>query len=416
MLTGKAAILAAVATSAAIPLVATSAPLPAEYQQLEYIKATGNCQVRTGVTPASTDKVEMLFRPDAVGTTQNLWCSRDTASSHQFTAFLLDSKKVRFDRNEGTAGQIESTGTLLACTNYLVVADYGTLEAVVTNVAANAEVVSVTMASGDYTPGSELCLFASHSTGPTAGLNNYGSYRLYSFKLSDASGILRLDLVPAKRVADGVVGLYDAVRDTFLKNSLSGTFLAGPTPTANTYVWVGGASGNLSTVANWSPAPAGAFTADDELVINDAAEFTVDAAATVGKITINTAGGTRFVASEAKTLTVAQIANTGAGDVTFGCPVSFSGMYYVEKNGAVKFSGGATATYPAPALRTRSRSQVQPSISPAVRSRRDWIQETQLMARRQSSMVISRLRVDGPSPRRTLTAPQVRTRSKADQR
>ena len=341
------AVVLAVATNAAF------AALPAEYQQLEYIKATGNCQVRTGVTPASTDKVEMRFRPDAVGATQNLWCSRDgSGASHQFTAFLLDSKKVRFDRNEGAAAQITSTGTLLACTNYLVVADYGTLEAVVTNVADGAEVVNVTMASGDYTPGSELCLFASHSTGPTAGLGNYGSYRLYSFKLSDASGTLRLDLVPAKRVEDGVVGLYDAKNDTFLTNSLSGTLLAGPTPTLNTYVWVGGASGSLSTATNWSPAPAGAFTADDELVVNDAAEITVDAAATVGKLTLNAAGVVAFAGANA--LTVTRISNTGADDVTFGCPVNFSGMYYVEKNGAVKFPGGATATYPDPALRTSS--------------------------------------------------------------
>ncbi len=342
-----------IAAAIAVATNAAFAVLPAEYQQLEYIKATGNCQVRTGITPASTDKVEMLFRPDAVGATQNLWCSRDgSGASHQFTAFLLDSKKVRFDRNEGAAAQITSTGTLLACTNYLVVADYGTLEAVVTNVADGAEVVNVTMASGDYTPGSDLCLFASHSTGPTAGLGNYGSYRLYSFKLSDASGTLRLDLVPAKREADGVVGLYDAESGNFLTNSLSGTFLAGPTPTLNTYVWVGGASGNLSTAANWSPTPAGAFTADDELVFNDAAEITVDAAATVGKLTLNAAGAVAFTGANA--LTVTRIANTGAGDVTFNCPVNFSGTYYVEQTGAVKFPSGATATYPDASLRTAS--------------------------------------------------------------
>lgn len=45
------AVVLAVATNAVF------AALPTEYQQLEYIKATGNCQVRTGVTPASTDKV-----------------------------------------------------------------------------------------------------------------------------------------------------------------------------------------------------------------------------------------------------------------------------------------------------------------------------------------------------------------------
>ena len=51
--------------------------LPAEYQQLEFIQAIGQCQIKTGVTPACTDRVEMLFRPNAVNVTQNLSCSRD---------------------------------------------------------------------------------------------------------------------------------------------------------------------------------------------------------------------------------------------------------------------------------------------------------------------------------------------------
>ncbi len=40
-------------------VVAVHADLPAGYTQVPFIKPDGNCQVRTGVTPASTDKEGM---------------------------------------------------------------------------------------------------------------------------------------------------------------------------------------------------------------------------------------------------------------------------------------------------------------------------------------------------------------------
>ena len=350
-----------VATSATLPavlalagaasaLTALGDGLPAEYQQLEFIQANGNCQIRTGITPTCTDKVEMTWRPATVSGNQNLFCSRTgTGATGQFTLFMIGDK-VRFDRNTST---VTGANAISAATKYTVVADYATLAGTVTLADTGAEVTSVTMTSGDFIPGSELCLYASHTSDPNTGLNNYASYALYSFKLSDSSDNLKLDLVPAKRKADGVIGLYDAVNDAFLTNYLSGTFLAGPAVlTFNSYTWNGGASGNLSDAANWSPAPAGAFTADDELVVNDAAEITVDAAATVGKLTLNAAGAVAFTGANA--LTVTRIANTGTDEVTFNCPVNFSGTYYVEQTGAVKFPGGATATYPDATLRTAS--------------------------------------------------------------
>ena len=338
------------ALAGAAGALSAHAALPAEYQQLEYIQANGNCQIRTGITPTCTDKVEMTWRPATVSGNQNLFCSRTgTGTTGQFTLFMIGDK-VRFDRNTSS---VTGANAISADTKYTVVADFNTLAGTVTLADTGAEVTSVTMPSGDYTPGSELCLYASHTSDPGTGLGNYASYALYSFKLSDSSGNLKLDLVPVKREADDVIGLYDAVNDAFLMNSLSGAFLAGPAAlTFNSHVWVGGASGNLSDAANWSPAPAGAFTADDELVVNDAAEITVDAAATVGKLTLNAAGAVAFTGANA--LTVTRIANTGAGDVTFSCPVNFSGTYYVEQTGAVKFPGGATATYPDATLRTAS--------------------------------------------------------------
>ena len=216
-----------VATSATLPAVLALAVtalgdgLPAGYTQVPFLKVNGNCHVKTGVNPTSTDKVEMSFRPAVVSATQSLWCSRDgSGTSHQFTAFLLNTAKVRIDRNEGSAGQKTSSATLLACTNYTVVADYAAGTCVVTNEAANTQALSVAMAdTADFVPGSELCLFASHSSGPDTGLSNYASYTLYSFKLRDSSGNLKLDLVPAKRDADGLLGLYDLARSCGARRS-----------------------------------------------------------------------------------------------------------------------------------------------------------------------------------------------------
>ena len=177
--------LCAAALCAAIPSFAGG--LPDGYRRLDYIQAIGQCQIKTGVMPACTDRVEMLFRPNAVNVTQNLWCSRDgDGTANQFTAFLMDTAKVRFDRNAGTAGQVLGAGTLLAGMNYLVVADYAACKGVVTNVADNTETADVKMAAGEFSPGSELCLYASHTTSSDAGLNNFASYSLLSFKLLDA--------------------------------------------------------------------------------------------------------------------------------------------------------------------------------------------------------------------------------------
>ena len=217
-------VVAIAALCAAVPSFADG--LPAGYTQVPFIKANGNCQVRTGLTPASTDKVEMTWRPTRTNVTENLWCSRtgSKSTSAQFTAFQI-SQAIRIDRNEGAAGQKTSAAALLTCTNYTIVADYAAGTCVVTNVAANEEVISVAMAdTAAYTPGSELCLFGSHSTDPDTGYGNQATYRLYSFKLKDSAGTAKLDLVPAKRDADGVLGLYDLARSTFLTNCNTGVF------------------------------------------------------------------------------------------------------------------------------------------------------------------------------------------------
>ena len=215
---------AALCCALAVSLCAGSAlaDLPEGYTQLPFVKASGQCRVRTGLTPSCTDKAELTFELSTVSGNQNLWCSRADGTG-QFTTFMI-ADKVRFDRN---ATQTTTTGALVAAKKYTVTADYATGAGTVTDADTGAAVTSVEMGTGEYTPASELCLFASHSSNVETGLDNFGSWTFYSFKLRDADGNLRCDLVPAWRAADGAFGLYDIVRSTFLANELDGEFTLG---------------------------------------------------------------------------------------------------------------------------------------------------------------------------------------------
>ena len=212
-----------IVTMALFSAMAWADGLPEGYTQLPFLKATGNCQVKTGLTPTSNDTAVLTFELSTVSGYQNLWCSRND-STNSFTAFMIDNK-VRLDRN---TTQRTSAAGLAVGTKYTLTADYGTGEGEVRTVAPDASVTTITgLGTGEYDPGTELCLFASHTTSVDTGLNNYGSWTFYAFKLYDVDDNLRCDLVPARRNSDGVLGLYDTVRDVFLTNGLAGTLTLG---------------------------------------------------------------------------------------------------------------------------------------------------------------------------------------------
>ena len=56
---------------------------------------------------------------------------------------------------------------------------------------------------------------------------------MYHYKLYENDVLVR-DFVPARRDTDGAIGVYDKVTNTFLGNSGTGTFIAGPIDIINT--------------------------------------------------------------------------------------------------------------------------------------------------------------------------------------
>ena len=191
--------------------------LPVGYTQLPYISADGQCQIKTGYTPAATDKIVMTWVPKTVSGNQCLWCARANTASQSFTSFAYGAK-VGLVYNTTTFSDSATPSTfnvtrhddIVGATRYTIIADGNAKTLAVTNAITGAEVVNVSWTvANDFDVGSQICLFASHGTNINKA-NNWASHYLYSFKVYDKDGVLKLNLVPAKN-SSGTVGLYNTV-------------------------------------------------------------------------------------------------------------------------------------------------------------------------------------------------------------
>ena len=186
------------------------------YQSLDYIAATGSQWIVTDIRPTCTDTVKMKFRLTSTSKTQALYCSRTTMTTNTFTAFLMNSGLVRCDRNTNTSTTGNTGPNVIGDTTFE--ADYHARRFSVNGIEQDA-----LMADGDYTPGSPLMLFASHTKGDALSadivpkdVDNKATYRLYWFELySHGSQSPKHRLVPALRESDSVAGLYDTVGGKF---------------------------------------------------------------------------------------------------------------------------------------------------------------------------------------------------------
>lgn len=57
--------------------------------------------------------------------------------------------------------------------------------------------------------------------------NNNGSIQIKRFKLYNENNKLVLNLLPATRMSDSVVGMYDTISNSFFTNSGTGDFIIG---------------------------------------------------------------------------------------------------------------------------------------------------------------------------------------------
>lgn len=209
-----------------------SSRLPAEYQEVEYIKSDGTGQyIDTGFLPSDNCSVEFDIALDLPISAGGLFIggSRESGGVKQFLFMSQDSNSkstiaVKISTAEPFADkQISNTSRSSA----------------VTILPRNKVCFGIN--NGDYA-NSEICgeqhsavitAFSSAYSVHLFGINNGGTHSqqtgnilCYGFKAY--TGItLALNLIPCYRITDSVIGMYDIVNNVFYTNAGSGTFTKG---------------------------------------------------------------------------------------------------------------------------------------------------------------------------------------------
>ena len=187
--------------------------LPAGYIPLEYIESTGTQYIKTSLTTNDGDiSVQAVYEP---------------------TSFSVsEGYAVIFGVNSNFQAGYDSTGHA----NIGNATSTGVFFALNTKATINA-VLSTSSSRGTYfvngaNTGLKRQLVASNAVWVFAAKDSstpryYARGKMYKFVATRNNTII-MNLVPAKRTSDSVIGLYDFANDVFYTNQGTGTFTAGP--------------------------------------------------------------------------------------------------------------------------------------------------------------------------------------------
>ena len=175
---------------------------PAEYQILEYIESTGTQYIDTGFIPNNNSKLYIKFR-DISST--GAWAAGVNAGRGLTDNFGVSKDNIRF-------GDQYYDQDMLTGAFSVEVDKYGCSINSTKHYWKTEPVISTTKT---------VYLFWSNGSGASK------SGKIYSCKIWNNDTLVR-DFIPVRRLADGVIGMYDTVTGTFFTNAGTGTFIAGP--------------------------------------------------------------------------------------------------------------------------------------------------------------------------------------------
>lgn len=194
---------------------------PGNYIFLEYIESTGTQYIDTGIIPTVNTITEVSFELTAI-------------PDHTY-ATLLGAYKNQNDNSAGYALFLNNTIPIQARTGYYsnpnIKSDYnvdiGKYDIILKFnklIVNNREFYPQTYNAWDNIYNT-IYLFTLNSPDRLSGRNT--AARIYFCQIYN-NDILVRDFIPAKRVSDNAVGMYDLVSGNFFGNSGTGTFIAGP--------------------------------------------------------------------------------------------------------------------------------------------------------------------------------------------
>ena len=199
-----------------------SAPLPAEYQKVEWIGVSGTQWINTGISPKSENVTyECAWIETTRESSTNLFGSTSSTSS---------TNKWSGCHYHSAAGTLYSaTGSTDGCCKLSAITSANKINSLTTQIVNN----SITMTlngmtatqtySGSIQNGVNIALFADYKDGV---MQRAKYTRMYYWKMTD-NGVLVRHMIPCYRKSDNVIGMYDLVGKTFYTNAGSGTFTKG---------------------------------------------------------------------------------------------------------------------------------------------------------------------------------------------
>lgn len=173
--------------------------LPNDYEELDYIQATGTQYIRTDLIQNIDDRIilEVSFAPS----TLSGWFGGNAYTQVQINAangFTANTKSIALVDYSGRTEYIYNNGELKKTQSWSTSTSYN---------------------------GIKICLFALGTSSTAAA--NLNSGKIFYAKLYE-NGIMINHLIPAKRKSDGVVGMYDLISKKIFINQGTGVFNVGP--------------------------------------------------------------------------------------------------------------------------------------------------------------------------------------------
>lgn len=196
--------------------------VPDGYTQLKYLESSGTQIINTEVAPTLETKLQVtgVRMPSQTGYNKIAGCSDPNVYIPMASGVYGSIFYCRF----GNSSEV-SIGSPLPCNG---TSEPPTISTDKTQATFEADGGTKTMACpatgiGTVDPATRIALFGSKK-GST--YNQFTAARIFRAKIWD-DGVLIRDMIPAKRDADDVLGMYDIVNDVFYTNDGTGTFIGG---------------------------------------------------------------------------------------------------------------------------------------------------------------------------------------------
>lgn len=189
------------------------------YQTVEYLQSNGSQYINTGYTLQSSDKVEVSVSMQGSGTYNGVFGARKGSSSTNCYALFGrfgSANKFCYARTGN-----EKQGSTIQINTVYDVTTTGSTCTVKQGSTTVETITSTGTINGCANPCGLFIINTDSGTGFTK--DTYGYMKIYSFKITNSSNEVVMDLVP---VRDGTTGyMYDTVSEELMTNT--GTFLYG---------------------------------------------------------------------------------------------------------------------------------------------------------------------------------------------